>query len=283
VIIQTTGDRDTRRPFQEIGAPGLFVRQIEQALLEGGIDLAVHSYKDLPSQSPPDLFIAAVPEREAVGDLLVARPEAVAGHGDPHAGVPVGKGARIGTASARRRALLADMRPDVSVELIRGNVPTRLEKLGRGEFDAVILARAGVNRLRSMVDSTGAPSLPLNDFVLTPLDPTVFVPAPAQGALAVQARRDNTAAAEAAAGLDDPVTRRPVETERRLLARIEGGCSLPFGAWCSSADGELLVLRAVLGTDKGLVRVKQEGRDASLVADNAHRQLTGGGKDDPTR
>ena len=274
VIIHTSGDRDTRRPFQDIGAPGIFVRQIEQALIENAIDLAVHSYKDLPSLSPEALTIAAVPERADARDLLVVRREAAVPDGgvQPN-GFPVKLNATIGTASARRRALLADLRPDVSAELIRGNVPTRLDKLGQGRFDAILLARAGVDRLLYAAAYHNEEPLALDDLIQIPLDPAVFVPAPAQGAIAVQVRRDNTAVREAAERLDDSAARRMILAERSLLARIEGGFSLPFGAWCTSPEGGRLELIAVLGTDQGLVRVKRTGFDPEALAEEVYHQL----------
>jgi hydroxymethylbilane synthase len=279
VVIQTSGDRDSRRSFKEIGAPGVFVREIEQALLEKRIDLAVHSYKDLPSRGPEALIIAAVPERADVRDLLVARREAstVSSGGTTGQGILLKRQARVGTASARRRALLADLRPDITVELIRGNVPTRLGKLQQNLFDAVLLARAGIDRLMSgPVEANEAP-LPLDEVIQTPLDPEVFVPAPAQGAIAVQVRRSDDPMRSAAERLDDPAVSRGVRAERSLLARIEGGCSLPFGAWCrsSAGGGDRLEMTAVLGTERGLIRVKQTGFDPEALAGEVYRRLTG--------
>ncbi len=275
IIIKTSGDENSDRAYLEIGAPGIFVRQIEQALLDGKIDLAVHSYKDLPTRSPMKLVVAAVPERLDARDLLLVRKEAVADGVKDSArwGLPVAQKARVGTASSRRKALLNDLRPDLSVELIRGNVPTRLRKLEDGLFDAILLASAGVERLLNSIERDGTEPLPLDGIIRTPLDPEVFVPAPAQGAIAVQVRSDDTDMCRAAAHLDDTEARRTVRTERALLSRIEGGCSLPFGAWCRTRGTEGLELFSVLGIKSGLARAKGRGTDPDELADEVYNIL----------
>ena len=184
VIIQTAGDRDKEAKFADIGAPGVFVREIESALLSKDVDLAVHSYKDLPSRSPEGLVVAAVPERVDPADRLLAHPEFVTEGGSARS-IPLRENAIVGTASERRRALLRSARPDLQLERIRGNVPTRLDKLRQGPYQAIILAAAGLERLAREPD---APALGLDKLVSIRLDPAFFVPSPAQGAIALQCR-----------------------------------------------------------------------------------------------
>lgn len=233
-IIRTSGDRADNVPFGSIGPQGVFVREIEQALLAGDIDLAVHSYKDLPTASPHELTVAAVPPREDPADLLLVRADAVA----TDAWLPAPHGARIGTASARRRVWLEHFRPDLAVEPLRGNVPTRVRRLKEGAFDAILLAAAGIARLRD----GGALAGLLEELTVVRLDPAQFVPAPAQGALAVQCRGDDARVRAALAPLDHAPTRWAVAAERDALARAEGGCDIAFGAYCAvGEDGYELV------------------------------------------
>ncbi|MEM8933330.1 MAG: hydroxymethylbilane synthase [Acidobacteriota bacterium] len=271
VIVETRGDADRDRPFAQIGAPGLFVRELEHALQAGRVDLVVHSFKDLPSISPPGLIIAAVPERLDPADHLLIRPEALQADRDGDL-LPLIEGARVGTASARRRALVRHLRPDVEVGLLRGNVPTRLDKLRRGEHDAILLAGAGLERL----DRAGG--LDRHDILERRLDPTVFVPAPAQGALALQVRDGGGADGrirQAVTALDEPAVHRAVTAERELLARAEGDCSLAFGAWCR-LDGGMLRMDAVLGTSGGDVRrVGGTGDDPRALAASLAPTLLG--------
>ena len=229
-IIRTAGDREASAPFSAIGPQGVFVREIEQALVDERIELAVHSFKDLPTQSPPELAIGAVPERADPADLLLVRNSALVRR---KAGLrALAAGARVGTASARRRVWLEHFRADLDVQPLRGNVPTRLRKLAEGEFDAILLAAAGVDRLHAQerIDA-GA-------ITVLRLDPQEFVPAPAQGALAVQCRLDNREVLDALRALDHAPSRLAVAAERDALARAEGGCDVAFGAYCSAAHGE---------------------------------------------
>jgi len=255
-IIQTAGDRDKSAKFADIGAPGVFVREIEAALLGGEVDLAVHSYKDLPSRSPQGLVVGAVPERVDPADRLVAKAEfvtsAAASAGDL---LPLADGAVVGTASERRRALLRALRPDLQLESIRGNVPTRLDKLREGPYQAIVLAAAGLERLERDAD---APPLGLGELVNIRLDPAVFVPSPAQGAIALQCREDDPVQA-ALEPLHDVDAALPVRAERELLRLVDGGCSLPFGAWAQTVEGGRLELVAVLEEQGRLIRVRQQG------------------------
>lgn len=226
-IIRTAGDRSTATSFGSIGPQGVFVREIEHALLAGDVDIAIHSFKDLPTQSPDELTIGAVPRRLDPADVLVMTREAAAVSAEA---LPVVSGARVGTASARRQAWIRHLRPDITVVPIRGNVPTRIERL-RTDLDGVVLAAAGIQRLRrSPLDGVADPVT--DEFAVHRLSPVDFVPAPAQGALAIQCRRADAEICELLESLDHAATRQAVRAERALLARVEGGCDLAFGAWC---------------------------------------------------
>ncbi|HVJ30641.1 MAG TPA: hydroxymethylbilane synthase, partial [Gammaproteobacteria bacterium] len=196
-IIKTSGDQNTTGMFASIGPQGVFVREIEQALVERRIELAVHSFKDLPTKSPPELVVAAVPARVDPADLLLVRRDAIADEGDDW--LPLKAGARVGTASARRRAWLTHRRPDLVIEPLRGNVPTRVRRLEEGNFDAIVLAAAGVERLQAEQRLGSA----LAGVTVLRLDPKRFVPAPAQGALAIQCRRDDARVLAALTSIDD--------------------------------------------------------------------------------
>src|SRR5688572_18806283 len=228
-IIKTSGDQNTTCAFASIGPQGVFVREIEQALVEKRIGLAVHSFKALPTKSPPELVVAAVPARVDPADLLLMRRDTLAGAADDW--LPLRRGARVGTASARRRAWLEHFRRDLVVEPLRGNVPTRVRRLEEGGFDAIVLAAAGVERLQAEQHFRTA----LAGVVIVRLDPKRFVPAPAQGALAVQCRRDDDRVLEALAAIDDAPSHTAVAAERDALAHAEGGCDVAFGEYCVAA------------------------------------------------
>jgi len=231
-VIKTSGDQNTTSTFASIGPQGVFVREIEQALVERRVELAVHSFKDLPTKSPPELTIAAVPQRADPADLLLVRRDALSGAADDW--LPLKPGARVGTASARRRAWLEHFRPDLAVEPLRGNVPTRVRRLEEGRFDAIVLAAAGVERLQDEQRLGSS----LAGIATVRLDPARFVSAPAQGALAVQCRRDDARVLAALAPLDHAPTRAAITAERDALARAEGGCDVAFGAYCFAATGK---------------------------------------------
>ncbi|HEY3005062.1 MAG TPA: hydroxymethylbilane synthase, partial [Kribbellaceae bacterium] len=211
--IATAGDLSSA-PITQLGGTGVFVSALREALLAGDIDLAVHSYKDLPTAPAEGLTIGAVPPREDPRDVLISR-DGLALDALPH-------GARIGTGAPRRVAQLSlwARRAGASVTCvpIRGNVDTRIRKVAQGELDAVVLAYAGVARLDRLAEVTEV------------LDPEVLLPAPAQGALAVECRSQDTAMVDLLTALDDPVTRAAVVAERALLAALEAGCSAPVGA-----------------------------------------------------
>lgn len=265
VVIRTAGDRSQAPLFGSIGAQGVFVREIEQALLEREIDLAVHSFKDLPTASPPGLTIAAVPPREDPADVLVV--DRAAHDPDGAEGLPVALGARVGTSSMRRTAWLEQLRPDIAVQPLRGNVPTRLGKLRTGDYDAIVLAAAGLARLSA---PGGVLAGALEDVHVARLDPRRFVPAPAQGALAVQCRADDAPILAALAPLDDPATRAAAAIEREALRRAEGGCNTAFGAHCVPADGGFRV-SAMLERDGRIVFAEAAGRSETETVDRLWR------------
>jgi hydroxymethylbilane synthase len=267
IVISTIGDQVTDRAFTDVGSFGVFVREIEAALLDGRADVAVHSYKDLPSKSPEGLVVAAVPERLDAADVLLVRPEAA----DASAGaIPLRAGARVGTSAARRKALLAESRPDLEIALLRGNVPTRVRALTDGKFDAILLAAAGLERL----DRASGSALVPPEIVRTRLDPRHFVPAPAQGAIAVQVRRDAGDVFAAVAALDDTRTSRALRAERALLGLAEAGCALPFGAWCDAGKAELHLYTMLGGEDGTVARADVIGDDPEALAASAWGTLS---------
>ncbi|MGH7584031.1 MAG: hydroxymethylbilane synthase [Gemmatimonadales bacterium] len=268
VVIATTGDRVTDRGFSDVGPFGVFVREIESSLIDNRIDAAVHSYKDLPSLQHPGLAIAAVPERLDVADVLLIHPDAVA---DEIAGVPLRPGALVGTSASRRTALIKAARPDLAVALLRGNVPTRIAALVERRYDAIVLAAAGLARL----EHAAAPGESVTAGMrMVRLEPSVFVPAPAQGAVAVQVRRTDTAVRDAVAAIDDARIAATIHAERTILGLAEAGCTLPFGAWCRD-DAGTLHLFAVLGDEHGdIARAEATGAEPEAVASNAWQQLS---------
>jgi hydroxymethylbilane synthase len=268
-IIKTSGDQNVTAPFGSIGPQGVFVREIEQALVERRVELAVHSFKDLPTMSPAELTVAAVPPRADPADVLLLRTGA---RSERHDWLPLGPRVRVGTASARRRVWLEHFRPGVEVVPLRGNVPTRLRKLAEGELDAILLAAAGLERLQGG-DRLGDALAGLD---VLRLPPERFVPAPAQGALAVQCRRDDAEVLAALARIDDAASRAAVAAERDALARAEGGCDVAFGAYCvaSGAEHELIAMHE----RDGVVRAaRARGADPSALAATVWAKLDGGG------
>lgn len=226
-IFSTAGDRIQNRPLPAIGGKGLFTRELEEALLDGRIDGAVHSLKDLPTEMAPGLALGAVPARENPADLLVSR------FGGGLADLP--PGALVGTSSPRRRAQLARLRPDLRFTDLRGNVTTRLRKVREGVVDATVLAAAGLARLGLLEEADG-----------WALPPELMLPAPGQGALALQLRDGDARMAELAAALHDPETAHAVAAERAVLAALGTGCSAPVGA-LARMEGDMLVLHACFG------------------------------------
>ena len=247
IAIRTEGDRRAEARLAEIGGKGLFVREIEQALLRGDADVAVHSLKDLPAELPAGLTLPVFPEREDPRDVLVTREPCTLGELSP--------GAMVGTSSPRRRALLLALRPDLVVTPIRGNVDTRLTKLTSGEWAAVLLAAAGLRRLG------------LAPRHAAPLAPDVFVPAVGQGVLAVQARADDAMTLAALQPLDHAPTRLCALAERAFLARLGASCVTPMAAHARYADGRI-VMDAVVASEDGdrVLRQRAEGPAAEPEA-----------------
>ncbi|MBK9712836.1 MAG: hydroxymethylbilane synthase [Kouleothrix sp.] len=260
--ITTKGDVILDRPLSAIGDKGLFVTEIEDALRAGRIDLAVHSAKDLPSELPPDMALAAFPPRADPRDALIAR------DGLRLADLPAG--ACVGTSSMRRTCQLRHARPDLRIEDLRGNVDTRLRKLREGQYDAIVLAAAGLERLG------------LADQVSEYLDPTLMLPAVSQGILGIEVRAADTAVAALLAPLDDPLARVAATAERAFLARIGGGCQVPVAAYARLVGGALELAGMIGSRDGRLVRGEIAGPaddPASLGAQLAERLLDDGGRE----
>ncbi len=211
-IIKTTGDRLQEVTFAQVGSKGMFTKEIEEALAEGRVDLAVHSLKDLPTELPEPFALAATPARVDPRDVLVSV------RYDSLAKLPFG--ARVGTSSQRRRAQLKAVRPDIYAVEFRGNVDTRLRKLAEGQVDAILLAAAGLDRLGKI------------EWVRERLEPTDFCPAAGQGSLGIEARKGDTATLDALRFLDDEATHFAVTVERAALAALGGGCQVPIGVHC---------------------------------------------------
>jgi hydroxymethylbilane synthase len=241
-IIKTTGDRITDVPLAKVGTKGLFTKEIEEALLDGRIDLAIHSLKDLPTEVPAGLTLAAVPEREDARDAVVGaklRDLAI--------------GATVGTSSLRRAAQLRALRPDLVIESMRGNVDTRLRKLDEGRYAAIVLAVAGLARLG------------WSDRIAEIFSPDVMCPAVGQGALAVETREDGEAR-NICAALDHAGTRAAVTAERAVLAALGGGCQVPIGAY-AVLTGDRLNLAALVISPDGKHTVRKGGEGAAVDAD----------------
>lgn len=243
LVLKTRGDKILDRALSEVGGKGLFVKEIEEALLDGRAEVAVHSMKDLPAEVPVGLTIGAVPEREDARDALVVAPAVAA---RDVAGLP--RGARVGTSSLRRVCQLKARRPDLEVTPLRGNVDTRLGKVGRGELDAIILACAGLVRLGH------------GDRITAALTPAESLPAIGQGALAIECRVDDPETLARLARLDHRPTAQAVAAERGFLRRLSGDCKTPLAAH-ATVDGARLVLDGLVGAPDGsrLLRHTLEG------------------------
>jgi hydroxymethylbilane synthase len=226
VKITTKGDTDKSDFLYKAQAVGFFTTEVENSLLDGRADIAVHSLKDLPTAIREGLVVAVIPKRESVADALVCRDKVSCLNDLP-------QGATVGTSSLRRIAQLKLLRPDLNCVPLRGNVDTRISKVETGVVDAAVIACAGLNRLG------------LSEKISAVLDPQQFLPAPAQGALAIQIRSDDTELAELIATLDDPDTRIAVEAERQVLAALHGGCSIPLGTYTElDPDAQTIKLTA---------------------------------------
>jgi len=229
IIIKTSGDRFQQAGVNQVGTKGVFVKELEDALLESRVDLAVHSMKDVPTEVAMGLLFPAIYRREEVRDCLIAR------EGRKFKELPLG--ARLGTSSLRRQAQLRYVRPDLEVRELRGNVDTRLRRLEEGRYDAIVLAKAGLDRLGC------------SDRITDIFSTEVMLPAAGQGALGMECRADDKRVAELLAALDDADTRAGVTAERALLAELEGGCQVPLGAWGRMEGGQLVLEACVLSAD----------------------------------
>jgi hydroxymethylbilane synthase len=238
----TTGDKSLDRPLPQIGGKGLFTAELENALHNGEIDLAVHSLKDLPIENTPGLALAAITARADVRDVLVAKNNWLL------SSLPAG--AIVGTSSLRRQAQLLAHRPDLQIMSIRGNVDSRIRKAMAGEYDAVVLAAAGLTRLG--LEASISEWLPLE----------IMLPAPGQGALAVQCRAEDTAVLNLLSPLDNEAARACVTAERAFLEQLGGGCSLPVAAYATISGGDIMLTGLVASVDgQKMIRVQEYGRD----------------------
>ncbi|HEX8986061.1 MAG TPA: hydroxymethylbilane synthase [Bryobacteraceae bacterium] len=247
-IIRTTGDKITDVPLAKVGTKGLFTKEIEEALLEGRADLAVHSLKDLPTELPPGLVLAAIPEREDPRDAIVGRRLA-----------DLRPGATVGTSSLRRAAQLRLLRPDITVESVRGNLDTRLRKLDEGRYDAILLAAAGLKRLG------------WEERIAELLPAEVMCSAVGQGALAIETRAEG-AGFDASAVLDHAPTRAAVTAERGVLAALGGGCQVPIGA-SATVQGGIVRVTAIVASPDGAEVVRGEAQGRTDEADRIGRSL----------
>jgi hydroxymethylbilane synthase len=253
-IIRTTGDRMQNIAFASVGAKGMFTKEIEDALLAETIDLAVHSLKDLPTELGEPFTLAAIPRRGDPRDVLVS---------ERYASVEaLPAGAVIGTSSVRRQAQLRALRPDLEYIEFRGNVDTRLAKLGQGKADAIVLAAAGLDRL----EKTAA--------IRERFAPEVLCPAPGQGALAIECRAGDRAIHAALQPLEDSETRMAITAERRCLATLGGGCLVPIGAYCHRS-GDQLSLQAVVASADGsrIMRAERRHADPEILGEQLAHQL----------
>jgi hydroxymethylbilane synthase len=241
VIIKTSGDRMQQAPLTQIGGKGIFIKELEDALLEESVDLAVHSVKDIPTDTPSRLCFPAVCRRDDVRDCLISPKGTTLAN--------LREGARVGTSSLRRHAQLNHIRPDLDVRDLRGNVDTRLRKVESGEYDAILLAKAGLDRLG------------WSQRITEILAPDVCMPAVGQGAIAIEARLNDAEAADALVKFDDAETRTAIICERSLLAALQGGCQVPLGAWARIERGELVLEACVCSVD-GVQYVKQRATAA---------------------
>jgi hydroxymethylbilane synthase len=260
--IKTSGDKILDVPLAKIGGKGLFVKEIEEALLRGDVDLAVHSMKDVPTVLPDSLEILCVPAREDARDAFISR------EGLTLDQLPAG--ARIGTSSLRRQSQLLHYRPDLHIEMLRGNVETRLRKLKHGNYDAIVLAAAGLRRMGWDGEVTEYLSL------------DVSLPAVGQGALAIEGRRDDQFVRALLSKLDDPMTHTAVAAERALLDRLQGGCQVPIAAHATIEQNRLSLTGLVSSTDgKTLIRDAVAGAvsDARALGTRLAEQLLAAGGD----
>ena len=259
-IIKTTGDKITDVALAKVGTKGMFTKEIEEALAAGRVDLAVHSLKDLPTEIPPDFEIAAITQRENPRDVLVSK---------KHASIKeLPQRARVGTSSLRRQAQLKALRPDLEIYPLRGNVDTRLRKLEAGDYEAIILAAAGVNRLG------------LTALVKQIIPAEIMCPAAGQGALGIEIRNGDEGIRQHLSFLDDIAARQTTTAERALLNKLGGGCQVPIGAFAELRAKEIHLEGVVAHPDGSLVlRESRDGNDPELLGNEVGESLLSRGGD----
>lgn len=262
IIIKTKGDQIQHLSFDKLEGKGFFTKEIEDQLLAGTIDVAVHSMKDLPTSSPEGLRIAATSYREDPSDTILILPD----HYDASEPLRIRKETVVGTSSARRKAQLKDLNPSVVTEDIRGNVPTRIQKLREGQFGAIVLATAGLNRL----------ALDLSDLQVVQMHPREFVPAPAQGVLAYQTREEDIHMRKIIAKIGDLDVARRTNVERKVLQMMDGGCHLPLGVYCEQDQlGNYHAWGAMASSIDATVRRCKVSQSTFVgLAEEMYKQLT---------
>jgi len=260
IIIKTSGDKMQQAPLTQIGGKGIFIKELEEALLEEAVDLAVHSVKDIPTETPGRLHFPAVCRRDDVRDCLVSHTGTILAN--------LKQGARVGTGSLRRQAQLRHYRPDLDFRDLRGNVDTRLRKVESGEYDAIVLSKAGLDRLG------------WSQKITEPISTDISLPAVGQGAIAIQSRVSDRDADEFLSKLDDMETRTAIIAERALLAALQGGCQVPLGAWARMERSEL-VMEAVVCSVDGAQYVREKATaspdQAAQLGEHLARVLAEGG------
>ncbi|MEE9553973.1 MAG: hydroxymethylbilane synthase [candidate division Zixibacteria bacterium] len=265
VLIKTKGDIITDRPLRELEGRGYFTKELEEALLDGRIDLAVHSFKDMPSECPDGLVVAAISKREDPADLIIIDKDAYQPDSDT---IPVKQKAVVGTSAVRRERQIRAIRSDLEIKDLRGNVPTRLRKLAEGQYDAIFLASAGVRRL----------GLDLSAFEVARLDPLRFVPSPGQGALAIQMRSDDKIIDSVREIIHDREAADATRIERDVMALFGGGCGLPLGVYAWRKD-DLWHARGFWGGDtENYIWEQVEGDNPERLGNRLYKTLTKSGK-----
>lgn len=253
LLIKTMGDKIQDVPLAKVGGKGLFVKEIEEALLDGRADLAVHSMKDVPAELPEGLVLGVIPERENLTDALLSVQY------DGLDGLP--EGARVGTSSLRRRCQLLALRPDLKILNLRGNLDTRVNKLLAGDYDAIIVAQAGMNRLGLSVPKS------------TPLGPPLFLPAVGQGALGLEYAQDREDLVELLGFLNHPDTHCCVRAERSFLATLEGGCQVPIAGYAHISAPNRITLRGLVADVDGKTLIIEEATDKPRDAEELGRRV----------
>ena len=260
-IIKTQGDKIQHLSFDKLEGKGFFTKELEDALLDKRVDLAVHSHKDLPTENPEGLEIAAVSDREDCADILLIRKDSL----DSERKWGIKAGAIVGTSSARRKAQLLHHLNNIEIKDLRGNVPTRINKLRSGDYDAIMLAAAGVKRLE----------LDVSDLHLERLEPKEFIPAPAQGVLGLQIRTEDDGLRSILRQLNVEEVEKRIALERKILNLFGGGCQMPLGAYCERQGDQLNVWCARAKTwNSPVTYAMVSGMDSQLMAEESLRKLT---------